>query len=342
VSIPQRPAVAAPPLDRPQLLLTRARPGYPPEDLVLKTFGVPDLKVLVGGGHGVQPSFSGSGAWSPDGAKVAFTASLGEGRGERFVYERTAIYLINADGSGLRRLSSGTDSFAPIWSPDGRYIAFTRVAHPGQRPFTASLWIVRSDGGDERPLTPIVEEQIEVTGAFSPDGSLLAFTRAEVVPPMPNGFQPNTAAVYLLHLDGSGETKVADRSADPAFSPDGRRIVLDSDRDDNGTLTTGSDEFGPASEIYTVDLDGSRPQRLTRTRDIHERLPSFSPDGARIAYQRERDRFQHSVFEMNADGRCKTPIARARSILVDYSAPAWRPGRARSGGGPIRCEGGRR
>src|SRR5262249_17505380 len=56
-------------------------------------------------------SFPASAAWSPDGQKIAFA-------------NRPAIYVIDADGSGLHRLTvRGTQ---PAWSPDGRTIAFAR------------------------------------------------------------------------------------------------------------------------------------------------------------------------------------------------------------------------
>ena len=60
-------------------------------------------------------------AWSPDGRKLAFvrlSADLGE-----------PIYVVNADGSGLRRLTRGPALDAdPAWSPDGRKLAFVRAA----------------------------------------------------------------------------------------------------------------------------------------------------------------------------------------------------------------------
>jgi len=57
----------------------------------------------------------------------------------------------------------------------------------------------------------------------------------------------------------------------PAFSPDGKKIVFISNRDGN-------------REIYLMNRDGSGQQRLTRTVDIQEDLPNFSLDGTQILY----------------------------------------------------------
>ena len=64
-------------------------------------------------------------AWSPDGRKIAFARN---GSGD------DGIYVMDADGSDVRRLTSGQD-LEPSWSPDGTQLAFTRTTRPpGLRP----------------------------------------------------------------------------------------------------------------------------------------------------------------------------------------------------------------
>ena len=59
------------------------------------------------------------------------------------------LYVMNADGSGERRISFGGGWYAaPEWSPDGAWIAFTRRAQNGR-----SIGIIKPDGSGERALT---------------------------------------------------------------------------------------------------------------------------------------------------------------------------------------------
>jgi Tol biopolymer transport system component len=72
-------------------------------------------------------------AWSPDGSKIVFTGDAG-------------LYLMNADGSNQRRLTTSPTGFdfEPAWSPDGRKIVFTRGS---------DLWEIAADGSGERNVT---------------------------------------------------------------------------------------------------------------------------------------------------------------------------------------------
>ena len=54
-------------------------------------------------------------AWSPDGTQIAYGTDRG-------------VFLMNADGKGVRRLTRGRDDYGPAWSPDGRCIVFSRNA----------------------------------------------------------------------------------------------------------------------------------------------------------------------------------------------------------------------
>src|SRR5207247_11024943 len=62
------------------------------------------------------PAWDGDPAWSPDGQRIAFSSQR-DGS--------TDIYVMNADGSGLRRVTAGPFDQQPAWSPDGARIVFT-------------------------------------------------------------------------------------------------------------------------------------------------------------------------------------------------------------------------
>ena len=78
--------------------------------------------------------------WSPDGSRIAFYRVLGGERGED-------VYLIGADGRGLRRFTASRDAEDPVWSPDGRRIAFIRDRDLNG---TGSLFVKPARGGRAR------------------------------------------------------------------------------------------------------------------------------------------------------------------------------------------------
>ena len=94
----------------------------------------------------------------------------------------------------------------------------------------------------------------------------------------------------------------------PAWSPDGKKLVFMSDRD--GDI-----------EIYVVSVDGTGLRRLTNSpgRDAH---PAFSRDGTKIAFQSPRGERQPQIYVMNADGSQQTRL----TDLTGFSGvPDWSP-----------------
>jgi TolB protein len=79
-------------------------------------------------------------SWSPDGKSIAYMA-----RG---------IIVMKADGSDKQNISQGkTRDSEPVWSPDGQWIAFTRTANKPPGPVTMDIWIMKSDGTEQRQVT---------------------------------------------------------------------------------------------------------------------------------------------------------------------------------------------
>src|SRR5918995_6094775 len=80
-------------------------------------------------------------AWSPDGTKIAFSRQV-------YPYTRDEIYVMNADGSGLTRLTNNdTEDSVPTWSPDG-----TRIAFSSHRTGFDEIWVMNADAS-QRQLT---------------------------------------------------------------------------------------------------------------------------------------------------------------------------------------------
>jgi Tol biopolymer transport system component len=187
-------------------------------------------------------------AWSPRGNKIALSRRDGN----------LEIYVMNTDGSEQRRLTRNTvrDS-NPVWSPDGRRIAFE---HNWQ------VWVMNADGSGQRRLTRNGGRNF--APAWSPDGRRIAFERrlgrVQSVDWCSGCGTARIFEVWVTNADGSGQQSLTPRGAKPSWSPDGRRIAFVSKRDGN-------------AEIYAMNADGSGQRNLTRTPGRQERWAAWSP-----------------------------------------------------------------
>ena len=269
--------------------------------------------------------------WSPGGGRIAFLS-----RGER----SKGVYVVNADGSGQRRLT-GDARFpaAPAWSPNGRQIAFE-----GGSGAPSSVYVVNADGSGQRRLA-----RNGRAPAWSPDGRTIAFF--------------SDSKIYLMNADGSEHrqlTKTHWAGGGLAWSPDGRKLaffdqggpcpwcfilnVVNSDGSGLRNLTpklwaagAGSGPtFDPAwspdgqmiafvghpglgEPIYVVRADGSGLRNLTPKPVGTYAAPTWSPDGRKLAFVSDREG-NSDVYVMNADGSGQRSLTRNPAYDAD---PAW-------------------
>ena len=219
-------------------------------------------------------------AWSPDASKIAFS-SRRSGTSD--------IYVMNADGSGTQRLTSGklNDSH-PTWSPDGTRLAFER---------DGDIHVMNAGGtGLRRISDPVVEER---EPSWSPDGSLIVYVRRT----------PGTAVreLWLMRPDGSERRALTSQGATvatPSWSPDSQRVVFASNKDDG------------VYALFTIGLDGKGLRSVVLTASDNFE-PSWSPDGAKIAYFDDG-----AIFAVELGGG---EVERLTDSANNDSSPVWNP-----------------
>ncbi len=322
-----------------QIAAVRSVTGNPPStDIIVVDSTGGQRRVLVrAAGTGSVEVAVGHLAWSPDGRWLVFTGTVA--RRVKAIHQASDLFVVRADGSGLRCLTHTGSASDPVWSPDGRSIVFAELTHVGDpnvlTSFAAPLMRVNRDGTDLRKVTPVVRGQVDTPGSFSPDGTHLVFTRSNVGALAYAGrIEPSIEAIGI---DGSGLHRLVDGGSEPAYSPDGRRIAFVTNRDRDGTIRTGEDESEYADELYVMNADGTGAERLTHSPELSEFAPSWSPDGTRIAYARQAEGFTKTIAVVNADGSCGREIAGDRAGNVWYSEPSWRPVRPRFPEGAMSC-----
>ena len=125
----------------------------------------------------------------------------------------------------------------------------------------------------------------------------------------------------MVDADGSNLQRITNNltaDVDPAWSPDGERIVFSSAREKHV-----ENKFGITDEIYVMDADGGNQQRLTDNRN-NDWSPSWSPDGKRIAFMADRkgDHIKFDIYVMDADGGNQQKLTNHR----DWDgSPSWSP-----------------
>ena len=197
---------------------------------------------------------------SPDGRSIAFDSDR---HGER------AVYVADADGRNVRRITGEGFAAVPSWSPDGRMLAYVR-AEPS-RPKVWNLWTVDLETGDTRRLTSHRFGQ-PWGGAWFPDGQRIAYSHEHRL-------------IVLSLADGKTKVYAPPKKGGwirtPAVSPDGDRVMFQVHGDG----------------AWLLDLrDGSTRKVLS---DPTAEEFTWSPDGGKVAYH-SRKSGKWSVWVMTS------------------------------------------
>ena len=220
-----------------------------------------------------------------------------------------AIFTIDPNGAGLRQVTHPHQDVLttdPDSSPDGRWIAYDRVANDSSRIFK-----IRSDGTDRTNLSGSCTGEclgLDLGPAFSRNGARIAFTRAAGTCSGVPATDRCLVTVQVMRADGTHVRRVTQPNATtaihnryednwPQWGPHDRRLVFE--RRDNNRL------LGPdleAHAIFTVRLDGTGLRRLTPW-SLDAAQPDWSPNGHWILFRsHENGDRQNNLYLVHPDG----------------------------------------
>lgn len=262
--------------------------------------------------NAAQPSFS------PDGNLVALHRD-----GDRA--ENTGIFIKELATGQSMQLTDNPEDCCPAWSPDGRWVAFSRF---NDQRYT--IYLAPADGGVEAKrnaelnaaearnvafadVAPRNAERKLNTGAvspqrgelgWSPDGKSLAFSgndNIQILTIANSQVEPLTKAPPLAHDWG------------PSFSPDGTQIAF-----------IRGHEAGSSTDIMVVPLTGGEPIRMVAEPKAVNGPPQWSPDGRSLIYSSSRNG-EPALWRVAIDKPDQY------ELVSSVRAPAWAPTVARRG-----------
>ncbi len=244
--------------------------------------------------RGDRVSFARDLSLSPNGAALAF-------RWAGDIWTAPAV-----GGMATRLTVHRADESRPVWSPDGK-----RIAYASGRSGSNCVYVMDADGDNVRRLT--WGDRSELPTSWSPDGKFVYFQarkEGQVI------WEP---ATYKVSIDGGQPIRAFEAyGADGRVSPDGRRIAF----------TRGASRWwrknyrGSANhDIWIFDTAADSFRRVTDF-DGTDRSPQWAPDGATIYYISDRDG-RGNVWEQKLDGntrqltRMKTDDVRDLTVAAD-------------------------
>ena len=263
-------------------------------------------------------------------------ARAASGEGQIIFARNYNIWIMDEDGGKENQLTAvPTDDGAPVWSPDGKQIAFFRYTNDVDY---RDIFIMNADGTNVRRITRGPENDNFST--WSPDGRQIAFERSTWEQGPDGKWERLTCGIYVTDTDGANVRCLIEDQTNPQYprwSPDGKRIaywcwpvdrpslwVIDTNGENRRMVHRWGGNYGidwspggekivfcsyqdkpwTANDIYVINADGKGMRRLTQPGPAMYYYPVWSPDGKRIAFCSDKDGNvnKNDVYIMDADG----------------------------------------
>jgi len=215
------------------------------------------------------------------------------------------IYITNADGIApirVTRAKKAVHNTAPNWTPGNEKIMYTEMVEETAMGRACTDYILNLDGSGRKRIT----NSYSCLASYSADGKLILCKPLSGCGGVIS--TPGTPADSGYLTKEETPNNWGDIDSYPSWSPDGKKIIYHSNREDGNP------------EIYIMNADGSEKTNLTKSTNI-DLFPVFSPDGKYIAFHSERDG-NAEICIMNADG---SNPRRITDNPAKDSWPTWSP-----------------
>jgi TolB protein len=195
-------------------------------------------------------------AWSPDGKRIAFNQAYGKVKyisGVEWI-EVGALSVADADGSNVRQLTqlkrpTASEDGQPVWSPNGRQIAFVRLNSTAQPRNRHAIFVINADGTGVHRIAPWRLDAGDHPD-WSPDGKWILFRSPDS--------RRAGADLYRVRPDGTGLRQLTNFAPEvevlsASYAPDGKSIVFS---------RTGR---GGLPDLFVMRSGGTRIRQLTHS-----------------------------------------------------------------------------
>ena len=213
----------------------------------------------------------------------------------------SGLFIVNVDGSGLHRLTGNGSDRYPVWSPNGRSIAFVRGAGSGYH-----LWLMGTNGQHQHRLRLAPALTAAERPAWTPDGKSLVI-------PSGGSFYRISAATGKVKKRLAPTYDVSLGQLLWSLSPNGRVIAYIGRRPEPaGCERTACEVFA----LYLEAVNAAQPKRSIDDAGV----PGWSPDSRRLVYTHGG-----ALNVESLSGRMSATIAIGDIALDGEAPPAWQP-----------------